>query len=176
MRIAVQEVPMQSIPIQDLSPDIFLKQVLRHLTLTLQDVVGMTEAEGFITLVSQKIGEEVNQQYRQALHTKSLSKQQVISSLLDFKQRIGGDFFLISDQDNTITLGNRRCPFGDMIGTLPALCMMTSNLFGVMTAENLGYANVVIEQSIANHHSHCRVVIRLSPEDVTHGREYFASE
>jgi predicted ArsR family transcriptional regulator len=175
-RIAIQALSTPAPAAHILCPDTFLKQVLHHLTATIQAVVGVQEAEGFITLVSQKIGEDLNQHYQQAAQTDKLSKAQVIEALLDFKQKVGGQFFLISDQDNTIILGNTCCPFGQRIHHLPALCMMTSNLFGVITAENLGYANVVIEQSIANLQPQCRIVIRLSPDDMIDGREYFATE
>lgn len=46
-------------------------------------------------------------------------------------------------------LGNRACPFGDKVIGHPALCMMTSNVFGSIAADNLGYAKVVVEEAIA---------------------------
>ena len=43
-----------------LERDIFLRTLLRHLAGTLQDVVGIDEASGFVSVVGQKIGDEIN--------------------------------------------------------------------------------------------------------------------
>ena len=54
--------------------------------------------------------------------------------------------------------------------------MMTSNVFGSIAAENLGYAKVVLEQAIARGDSGCRVVVYLKPSEAAQqatGREYF---
>ena len=53
--------------------------------------------------------------------------------------------------------------------------MMTSNVFGSIAAENLGYAGVELERTIAGGHAGCRVVVHLRPtEHVQPGlREYF---
>ena len=51
---------------------------------------------------------------------------------------------------------------------------MTSNVFGSIAAQNLGYARVEIEQSIAAGDPGCRVVVHLrpAPEAELHAREY----
>jgi predicted ArsR family transcriptional regulator len=100
----------------------------------------------------------------------------VADVLVDFKRRIRGDFYVIEQDDDKIVLGNRACPFADKVEGRPALCMMTSNVFGVIAAENLGYAKVVLEQTIAQGHPGCRVVIYLKPTaeaETARGREYF---
>jgi hypothetical protein len=54
--------------------------------------------------------------------------------------------------------------------------MMTSNVFGAIAAENLGYARVALERTIAEGHGECRVVVYLRPTDdgsAIEGREYF---
>jgi len=54
--------------------------------------------------------------------------------------------------------------------------MMTSNVFGSIAADNLGYSKVVIEQAIARGDAGCRVVVYLKPTpeaDAAPGREYF---
>jgi CheY-like chemotaxis protein len=53
-------------------------------------------------------------------------------------------------------LGNRACPLAEKVVGRPR--MMTSNVFGGIAAENLGYAKVVLEQAIARGDSGCRVV------------------
>lgn len=159
-----------------LERDGFLRSLVRHLSGALQDIVGLNEAAGFVTIVGQRMGDEINTAYRKELGiTETLSREQVGAVLVDLKRRIHGDFYIIDETEEKIVLGNRACPFGDRVLGRPALCMMTSNVFGRIAAENLGYAKVVIDRSIANQDSECRVVVHLRP---THeaasadGREY----
>jgi hypothetical protein len=59
------------------------------------------------------------------------------------------------------------------------MCMMTSNVFGTIAAQNLGYARVELEETIARGSSGCRVVVHLTPDldvDDEPGREYFGDE
>jgi hypothetical protein len=56
------------------------------------------------------------------------------------------------------------------------MCMMTSNVFGGIAADNLGYAKVVLEETIAGGAPGCRVVVHLKPTpeaEAATGREYF---
>jgi hypothetical protein len=53
--------------------------------------------------------------------------------------------------------------------------MMTSNVFGSIAAENLGYAKVELQQAIARRDPGCRVVVYLKPSpesEAADGREY----
>lgn len=162
-----------SIPLER---DVFLRSLLRHLAGTLQKVVGLEEASGFVSVVGQEIGDEINQSYKRALAVERLSRLQVAEVLVDLKRRIQGDFYVIEQGDDKIVFGNRACPFGEMVAGRPALCMMTSNVFGSIAADNLGYSKVVIEQAIANGDPGCRVVVHLTPTpeaEASMGREYF---
>lgn len=166
---------LENLPVT-LEPDMFMRTLLRELSGTLQDVIGIDEAKGFISVVGQRMGEQINEEYCGALHVPRLTRHQVAQVLVDLKRRIAGDFYVIEESDNRIVLGNRACPFGDMVIDRPALCMMTSNVFGVIASENLGYAKVSIEQAIAHGDAGCRVVIYLQvTEDsqAAEGREYF---
>lgn len=158
-----------------LDRDVFLRTLLRELAGTLQDVVGLDEASGFISIVGQRIGDQINDEYKSALAVSGLSREQVADVLVDLKRRIEGDFYVISQDDEKIVLGNRTCPFAEKVVGRPALCMMTSNVFGVIAAENLGYAKVSIEQAIARGDAECRVVVYLNKTaatDEVDGREY----
>lgn len=160
----------------DLNRDVFLRQLLHHLVGALQDTVGLHNAEGFISLVGQTIGEETNQLYRKLLGQHRLDQEQVIAVLLDLKRRINGDFYLIFSDKEKIVFGNRRCPFEQYVAGRPALCMMTSNVFGLIAAENLGYAKVVISEAFAQGHERCCVTLYLSVDHPAQGQEYFGSE
>lgn len=148
------------------APPDALRSLLRHLAGTLEDVVG------------QQVGDEINTAYKAAPEVDRLSREQVSQVLVDLKRHIQGDFYIIEEDDDKIVLGNRACPFGDRVLDRPSLCMMTSNVFGAVAAENLGYAKVELQQTIAPGSKGCRVVVYLQPRpelEALEGREYFKS-
>jgi predicted ArsR family transcriptional regulator len=162
-----------------LERDGFLRTLIRHLSGTLEEVVGLKEASGFVAIVGQRMGDEINDAYKAALNTPQLTTDQVRDVCIDLKRRIQGDFFVISEDEDKIVFGNRVCPFNEKVIGRPALCMMTSNVFGTIAAENLGYGKVSIERAIARGDGACRVVLYLksSPEAAAaDGREYVRSE
>lgn len=150
----------------------FLKELLRELSGVLEDSVGLDEAEGFISLVGGRIGLLMNTEYCQALGVNQLSTAQVAAVLVDLKQRIDGGFSIDRVEHDAIYLKNTRCPFGEYVEGRESLCMMTSNVFGRIAAENFGYARVNLVDTIARGQPQCKVVVHFEPgED---GREYFS--
>lgn len=171
VRLDVLPVPLER--------DVFLRTLIRHLAGTLQDVVGLDEASGFVAIVGQRIGDELNAMYRTALDVSQLDRAQVAAVCVDLKARIQGDFRVIEESDEKIVFGNRACPFAEKVIGRPTLCMMTSNVFGTIASENLGYGKVVIEEAIARGDTRCKVVVYLqrTPEaEKAVGREYVRSE
>ncbi|QKT04431.1 transcriptional regulator [Ectothiorhodospiraceae bacterium 2226] len=161
-----------------LNRDVFLRELLRELAGTLEEVVGFEEAAGFISIVGQHIGDWINADYRAALGAEQLSREQVAEVLVDLKRRIQGDFHLISADADKLVLGNRACPFGDKVKDRNSLCMMTSNVFGTVAAENLAYAKVALHQTIARGDAACRIVVHLrdgQEAEQDQGIEYFGS-
>lgn len=160
-----------------LDRDSFMQGMLRDLAGVLQDSIGVQEARGFVSIVGARMGDALNTVYRDAFGQSRLNSDQVIDAMLDLKQRIDGDFYVVSQDETEIVLGNRKCPFGESVRGRPALCMMTSNVFGRITAENLGYASIEVEESFAQGHDRCLVRIGLDPQATTNrqtgGREYF---
>jgi predicted ArsR family transcriptional regulator len=162
-----------------LDRDLFLRSLLRELAGTLEDVVGIEEAKGYISVVGGSIGEAINREYRTALAVDRLSREQVSHVLVDLKRRIEGDFYVISEDDEKIVLGNRACPFGEKVVGRPSMCMMTSNVFGGIAAKNLGYAKVELQEAIARGNPGCIVVVYLRPTEealAAEGREYFGTD
>jgi predicted ArsR family transcriptional regulator len=158
-----------------LDRDVFFRSLIRELAGTLEDVVGLKEASGFIAIVGQRIGEMLDQHYRESLGVEELEREQVADALVDLKRRIGGDFFIVEQNADRIVLGNRRCPFGEKVLGRPSMCMMTSNVFGSVSAQNLGYAKVELRKTIALGDPGCVVVVHLKPgaeSDAVEGREY----
>lgn len=154
----------------------FFSTLIRELSGTLQDLVGLEEASGFISVVGQTMGEQLNQEYKSALKLSNLSREQIAEVLVDLKKRIQGDFYIIEQSDEKIVFGNHVCPFGEKVIDRPSMCMMTSNVFGSIAADNLGYAKVELQETIANGDSGCRVVVYLKYTEEAEeavGREYF---
>jgi predicted ArsR family transcriptional regulator len=165
-------VPEAPVP---LDRDRFLRALLRELAGTLETVVGLEEASGYISVVGGAIGEKMDADYRAALGVERLDRDQVRDVLVDLKRRIEGDFYVIEETDDRIVLGNRACPFGAFVEGRPSLCMMTSNVFGSIAAQNLGYARVQVAEAFATGHGRCRVIVDLRPtgDPEPEAREYF---
>lgn len=161
-----------------LDRDTFLRSLVRELSGTLQDVVGLEEASGYISVVGGAIGEQIDNTYRSAIGVDRLNRSQVAEVLVDLKRRIQGKFYIIEEREDRIVLGNSACPFGEFVAGRPSLCMMTSNVFGSIAARNLGYARVEVEESIAMGHPGCRVTVHLvaGEEPEPNAREYFRPE
>jgi predicted ArsR family transcriptional regulator len=171
--------PFSELPIP-LERDRFLRGLLRELTGTLEDVIGVEEATGFIRVVGGRVGVEIDGQYRRALAVDHLDKAALAKVLVDLKRRIGGDFSIEEITDRTIRLVNHRCPFGAAVVGRPSLCAMTSTVFGTIAAENMGYARVHIPRAISRGASDCQVLIHFTPPGETdeqdpgdEGREFF---
>jgi predicted ArsR family transcriptional regulator len=161
-----------------LERDVFLRNLLRELAGTLEDVVGFEEASGFISIVGQQIGDWINQEYRNAVQQENLTQEQVVEVLVDLKRRIKGEFSLESIEKDKIILRNKQCPFEEKVAGRNSLCMMTSNVFGTITSENLGYAKVCLHETIAKGDKGCKIVIHLEDNDEARtdpGNEYFAT-
>lgn len=157
-----------------LNRDTFLRSLLRELAGTLEDVVGLEDASGYISVVGASIGRQIDSAYKSEINVDKLSRDDIANVLVDLKRRIEGDFHIIEADETKIVLGNNACPFGEYVDGRPSLCMMTSNVFGTIAANNLGYANVVIEKAIARGDAGCKVIVNLvQPDETPEGREYF---
>ncbi len=159
-----------------LERDVFSRTLIRELAGTLQDVIGLKESEGFISIVGKNIGEWINDTYKSQLKQTKLSREQVIAVLIDLKTRINGEFRLLEQDQNKVVFKNRQCPFEDKVIDRECMCMMTSNVFGSITANNLGYSKVVLEETIAKGDKECKVIVhfnRTAESEAAEGREYF---
>ncbi len=162
-----------------LERDVFLRTLIRELAGTLEGVVGIDEASGYISVVGGAIGERIDRDYRRALGVGNLSRAQVRDVLVDLKRRIQGDFYVVEETEDRIVLGNRACPFAEKVLGRTSMCMMTSNVFGRIAADNLGYGKVELRRTIAAGHPECTVVVHLRPTEAAQaaeGREYVRSD
>jgi hypothetical protein len=165
---------LHSLPIP-LNRDLFVRNLLRELVGSLADTMGPEGASTFVADIGERTGEQLNIYYRAALRSTSLTREQVAGVLVDLKRRIEGDFYIVEQSDEKVVLGNRACPFGNKVVGRPALCMMTSSVFGAIASKNLGYAKIEIKESIARRDPECRVTVflkRTVEADAATGREY----
>ena len=94
-----------------------------------------------------------------------MTPPQIADCYLRLKHAIDGEFFVIEASADRIVLGNTRCPFGDVVRRAPALCRMTSSVFGGIAARNSDHqASVVLEERIAVGDPGCRIVVYLDRE------------
>ena len=70
-----------------LERDGFSRRLIRELAGTLQDVVGIEEAAGYISVVGTAMGEQIDDTYRKALAVDRISRDQVRDVLVDLKRR-----------------------------------------------------------------------------------------
>ncbi|APE42890.1 hypothetical protein BOO69_05230 [Sulfitobacter alexandrii] len=158
--------------------DAFMRSVLRQLMGLLEQTIGESEAEAYVNYVGVSLGRIINADYRAAYAVQQLDTRQVAATLVDLKARLEGGFSIESIDAEKIVLVNTACPFGESVVGLPSICRMTANIFGHVTAENLGYARVTIDKSIARGDPGCRVIVRLVPPDhapATGESEFFGS-
>ncbi len=162
-----------------LERDAFLRSMLRELAGVLERVVGEEEAAGYVSIVGAAIGRQIDRAYKDASGTERFDADQVAAVLVDLKRRIRGGFRIVEADADRIVLDNDACPFAEKVLGRPSMCMMTSNVFGHIAAENLGYAKVELQRTIARGDPGCRVVVYLRPTAASEraiGREYVAAE
>lgn len=147
----------------ELDRDLFLRDLLRDLSGVLSRVVGEEEAEGYISIVGAAMGRRLMARYREATGSDSFERDEVAAILVDLKARIDGGFRIAEIDETRIVLLNDACPFATQVLNRPALCMMTSNVFGYIAAESLGFARVEIDRAIARGDPGCRVIVHLTP-------------
>ncbi|NND75886.1 MAG: hypothetical protein HKN44_12850 [Ilumatobacter sp.] len=148
----------------------FLRALVVELAESVDRTQGPAVAEGAIAAVGAKVGSQMETAFRaDADLAGTLSPDQIATLYVGLKSAIGGDFYIVSVDDDKIVLGNRRCPFGEAVTQAPSLCRMTSSVFGGIGARNAGRDVAVhLEERIAVGDPECRVVIWLRdpPEEI----------
>lgn len=175
--------PLNVVPIRqevakveiDLDRDLFFRKMLRELAGTIEAIVGMEEANGYVAAVGAAVGDWINEAYHAEMGPDDFDMHVVAAVFVDLKSRIDGGFAIESVSPERIVLVNSKCPFGRDVAGRPSLCMMTSNVFGRIAADNLGYARVELKETIAKGDPGCHIVVHLKPRpDVAaSAREYF---
>lgn len=143
----------------------FLRALVVQLAHTIAEQEGPDAAERAVAQVGADVGGQMELEYRTATGASGqLDSQSLAECFVRLKHAIDGGFFIVEIRDNTIVLENDRCPFGDAVRLAPALCRMTSSVFGGIAARSAEReATVRLEERIAIGDARCRVVIELDP-------------
>jgi anti-sigma regulatory factor (Ser/Thr protein kinase) len=160
--------------------EVFLRALVVQLAQAVEQDGGPDLAERAVAQVGADVGGQMELEYRHARAiVGQLSPEQVADCLVRLKTAIDGGFSVVEASAQRIVLTNTRCPFGAAVQHAPALCRMTSSVFGGIAARNSphGQAAVVLEERIAVGDPHCRVVVHLggAPSEVAaHAHSYDA--
>jgi predicted ArsR family transcriptional regulator len=143
----------------------------------LENIAGVEDACAYVSGIAARLEADVEKQYKAALGVQHLNRNQLIDVLIDLKNRAGGEFSLIEQDEDRLVFQNRTCPLGPAAANHPSLCMLTSNMFGRLTANTVGYAAVDLERTIAKGDAGCRVVLHLKRTELgPETREYFRDD
>lgn len=144
----------------------FLRALVVQLAQTLEDQEGPAAAEAAVAQVGTDVGGQMELAYRAATGVEGrLSAEQAADCCVRLKDGIGGSFSAVEVTDNRIVFVNHDCPFGDVVQHAPALCRMTSSVFGGIAARNSEReASVFLEERIALGDPQCRVVVSIDAQ------------
>lgn len=149
----------------------FLRALVVQLSRAVERTAGPATGEDVVAQVGGTVGGQMELEYRLATEAVGrLTPQQIGECYVRLKQAIGGRFSVAEATPERIVLVNTACPFGDAVRRAPALCRMTSSVFGGIAARNSdGAAAVVLEERIAVGDPGCRVVVYLggAPESAS---------
>lgn len=154
----------------------FLRALVVQLAQDMELAAGPLAAESLVAQVGIDVGTRMEEEYRVATGALGkLTPEQLAECFVRLKHAIDGDFYPVEITEEKIVLANRRCPFGMAVRKAPALCRMTSSVFGGIAARNFGEATVVLEERIAVGDRQCRVAVYLGARpEVDHGHIYKA--
>jgi anti-sigma regulatory factor (Ser/Thr protein kinase)/predicted ArsR family transcriptional regulator len=163
--------PLTSTPLPDLDEadagafgkEAFLRALVVQLSQSVEHTAGPEVSEDAVTQVGLTVGGQMEAAYRRAQAiVDRLSPEQLADCYVKLKHEIGGRFRVVEVDDSHIVLENTRCPFGNAVRKSPALCRMTSSVFGGIAARNRDDgAAVVLEERIAIGDPGCRVIVHL---------------
>ncbi|HVL88889.1 MAG TPA: methanogen output domain 1-containing protein [Actinomycetota bacterium] len=147
----------------------FLRALVVQLAQAIEADHGPAAAEAAVAQVAADVGGRMEDEYRAAKDIAGrMTPGQMADCYVRLKHAIDGGFYVIEATEGRIVLGNTACPFGSVVTRAPALCRMTSSVFGGIAARNSEKeASVVLEERIAVGDPGCRVVVYLDrpPDD-----------
>jgi PAS domain S-box-containing protein len=160
-----------------LDRDTFMRRLITGLGHLNEAILGSDVAGGYIMNVGLSMGAAIEEEYKRFWNIdRPFTLDEYAHVIVDLKQKIKGNFSLVSKAPEKVVVRTTSCPFDALVRQSPSLCFMTSSVFGGIAARNFGYAKVVLHQRIALGDDGCYVTIHLqrTPEaETAFGKEYF---
>ena len=154
----------EALPEGGFGKESFLRAMVVQLSQALETNHGPDAAEAAIAQVGTDVGWQMEQEFRLAEEVVGrMTPEQLGHCFVRLKHAIDGGFSVVEASADQIVLENTRCPFGDSVLRAPALCRMTSSVFGGIAARNSADdVSVLLEERIAVGDPGCRVVVSLA--------------
>jgi PAS domain S-box-containing protein len=159
-----------------LDRDVFMRRLIASLSHLNEGILGSDLTAAYILNVGLSMGAAIEEEYK---HFWDLDRPFTLDEyahvIVDLKQKIHGNFSLVSKDPSKVVVRTTSCPFDTLVRQSPSLCFMTSSVFGGIAARNFGYAKVVLHQRIALGDAGCYVTVHLqrTPEaEAAIGKEY----
>jgi PAS domain S-box-containing protein len=159
-----------------LDRDLFMRRLIASLGYLNEGILGSELTGAYILNVGLSMGAAIEEEYKRFWGiTRAFTLNEYAHVIVDLKQKIGGNFSLVSKDASKVVVRTTSCPFDTLVRQSPSLCFMTSSVFGGIAARNFGYAKVVLHQRIALGDPGCYVTVHLqhTPEaEAALGKEY----
>lgn len=159
-----------------LDRDVFMRRLIASLGHLNEGILGSELTGAYILNVGLSMGAAIEEEYKRFWGIeRSFTLDEYAHVIVDLKQKIQGNFSLVSKDPLKVVVRTTSCPFDTLVRQSPSLCFMTSSVFGGIAARNFGYAKVVLHQRIALGDPGCYVTIHLqrtAEAEAVIGKEY----
>lgn len=156
---------------------VFMRRLIAGLGHLNEGILGSDVAGAYVMNVGPSMGAAIEAEYKRYWGIdRSFTVSEYAHVIIDLKQKINGNFSLVSKDDEKVVVRTTSCPFDEFVRQSPSLCFMTSSVFGGIAARNFGYAKTVLHKRIALGDPGCYVSVYLkrTPAAVKAvGKEYF---
>lgn len=160
----------------DLSRDWFMRRLIASLGHLNEAILGSDVAGAYVLNVGLSMGAVIEEEYKRFWEIdRPFTLAEYAHVIVDLKQKIGGNFSLVSKSPEQVVVRTTSCPFDAFVRQSPSLCFMTSSVFGGIAARNFGWAKVALNRRIALGDPGCHVTVylrRTSEAEAAIGREY----
>lgn len=145
-----------------LDRDTFMRRLIASLGHLNEGILGSEVAGAYILNVGLSMGAAIEAEYKHFWGlTRPFTLDEYAHVIIDLKQKIHGNFSLVSKDTAKVVVRTTSCPFDAVVRQSPSLCFMTSSVFGGIAARNFGYAKVVLHNRIALGDPFCYVTVHL---------------
>ena len=153
----------EALPEGGFGKESFLRALVVQMARSVEYQNGPDAAEAAVAQVGADVGGQMEAEFRLARDVVgTMTPDQIGECYVRLKHAIDGGFKVVEANEQQIVLVNDRCPFGEAVQLAPALCRMTSSVFGGIAARNNdGPVAVLLEERIAVGDPGCRVVVGL---------------